>query len=120
MISALLGLQVIAPDSLDTQTMIFNPEKVVKRIGGPVLLPPDGQSLELRILIDHSLVEVFTEFGQTLTTRVYRAGPPKEADRKLYLFSLGGASKASDVEVYEMRSIWSKPEDIPEPTKVFS
>jgi len=114
-----IGLQVIAPDNLETQTMTFNADQVIKTIGGPIVLPPDGQSLQLRILIDHSLVEVFTEFGQTLTTRVYRAGASDAADRKLHLFSLGGDSRVSDIEVHEMRSIWSKPEDVPERTKVY-
>ncbi len=99
--------------------MTFDPNRVVKTIGGPILLPEDRQSLQLRILIDHSLVEVFTEFGQTLTTRVYRAEPPPEADRRLHLFSLDGDSRATDIEVHEMRSIWSRPEDIPEPAKVY-
>jgi sucrose-6-phosphate hydrolase SacC (GH32 family) len=112
-------LQVIAPSNLDTQTMTFDPDQVVKTIGGPVVLPPNGKSLQLRILIDHSLVEVFTEFGQTLTTRVYRAEPPEEADRRLHLFSLQGDSSVSEVEVYKLRSIWSKPEDVPEPTNVY-
>ena len=100
--------------------MTFDPSKVVKSIGGPISLPPGGHSLKLRLLIDHSLVEVFTEMGQTLTTRVYRASPPQTADQRLHLFSLGGASKATGVEIYKMGSIWSTEEDIPEQTKVYN
>ena len=118
-VSPTLSPQVIAPTNLDTHTMTFDPERVVKTIGGPVVLATDGQSLQLRIFIDHSLVEIFTEFGQTLTTRVYTAGPPAEAERRLHLFSVGGKSRASDIEVHEMRSIWSKSADVPEATKVY-
>lgn len=100
--------------------MTFRPADIVKSIGGPVVLPAGGQGLKLRILIDHSLVEVFTEMGQVLTTRVYKAGPPPQADDRLFLFSCGGASKATAVEVYGMASIWKKAADIPEPTKVYS
>ena len=100
--------------------MTFEPDKVVKSIGGPILLPPGGKSLKLRILIDHSLVEVFTEMGQTLTTRVYKAGPPEQSDERLFLFSLGGGSRATAVEIHEMGSIWERVEDVPEPTKVYS
>lgn len=111
--------QVIAPDNLNRSSMTFDPTKVVKSIGGPISLPPSGDSLKLRILIDHSLVEVFTENGQTLTTRVYRASPPETADQRLHLFSFGGGSKATGIEIYKMGSIWSKEEDIPEQTKVY-
>lgn len=100
--------------------MTFDPTKVVKCIGGPISLNPRGDTLKLRLLIDHSLVEVFTEMGQTLTTRVYKASPPEKADQRLHLFSLGGASMATGVEIYKMGSIWSKEEDVPEQTKVYS
>ena len=112
-------MQVIAPDNLDPTTKTFDPTKVVKSIGGPVDLPEGAESLSLRIFIDHSLVEVFTEMGQTLTTRVYRASPPQQADERLFLFSTGGASKATDIEIHKMGTIWSKEGDIPEPTKVY-
>ena len=110
---------MIAPDNLDQSSITFDPTKVVKSIGGPISLPPNGDSLKLRLLIDHSLVEVFTGIGQTLTTRVYRASPPETADQRLHLFSLGGASKATGVEIHKMGSIWSKEEDVPEQTKVY-
>lgn len=115
----LVSIQVIAPDNLDATSGTFDAEKVVKRIGGPVTLPASGDSCKLRILFDHSLVEVFTEMGQTLTTRVYRASPPQSADQRLHLFSLGGTSKATDVEAHRMRTIWPREEDIPEPSKVY-
>lgn len=115
-----MAFQVVAPDNLDPMSMTFDPTKSVKEIGGPIFLPPGGDSLTLRILIDHSLVEVFTELGQTLTTRVYRAGPPDQADQRLFLVSIGGASKATDIEIHEMGSIWTEESDLPDPTKVYA
>ncbi|MGC0327827.1 beta-fructofuranosidase [Streptomyces sp. SAI-170] len=37
-------------------------------------LPPEGATAELRLLIDHSAVEVFTAEGRTLTLRFYPVG----------------------------------------------
>lgn len=113
-------MQVIAPDNLDSASMTFEPAKSVKSIGGPIYLPAGGNALTLRILIDHSLVEVFTEMGQALTTRVYRASPPAQADERLYLYSVNGSSKATDIEIHRMGSIWSREADMPEPTKVYN
>lgn len=36
-----------------------------------------GTALTLRVLVDGSVLEVFTSTGDTLTTRVYRGHPPK-------------------------------------------
>ena len=108
--------QVISPDNLDTASMTFDASRVLKTIGGPIHIS-EG-SLQLRIFIDHSLVEVFTEHGQTLTTRIYRAAPPTNADQRLHLFAFGGEAVA-DVAAHLMKSIWSKSEDFPEPVKVY-
>ena len=43
-------------------------ESAVKRVGGPVYLSKDGE-VQLRVLMDHSVVEVFTGSGQALSTR---------------------------------------------------
>ena len=108
--------QVISPDNLDTASMTFDADRMVKTIGGPIHIAED--SLQLSIYIDHSLVEVFTEHGQTLTTRIYRAAPPTNADQRVHLFAFGGEAVA-DVAAHQMKSIWSKADDLPEPVKVY-
>ncbi|GBF95699.1 arabinanase levansucrase invertase [Raphidocelis subcapitata] len=48
-----------------------------RRCGGPLRwLPRGAASLRLRLLLDHSLLEVFTSTGEALSTRVYRGDAP--------------------------------------------
>ena len=106
--------QVIAPDNLDTSTMTFDRSKLVNSIGGPVHFGDKPTSLQLRILIDHSVVEVFTEHGQVLSTRVYCADIPAGATRGLYLVSFEGTASVSNIAAHELRPIWRRAEDVPE------
>ena len=47
------------------------------RVGGVLQRPPRaGQPLQLRLLLDATLLEVFTWEGEVLSTRVYRGRPP--------------------------------------------
>lgn len=79
------------------------------RAGGP-LSHPHGRPLNLRVLIDHSIVEVFAGSGEVLTTRVYRGAVPKESsDGGLALVSLGGSTEA-DVKAWKMETIWGHSE----------
>lgn len=60
-------------------------------------------TLNLRVLVDHSIVEVFAENGErVLTDLVY----PSLDSRGLAILAEGGTATL-DVDVYEMRSIWS-------------
>lgn len=43
-----------------------------RTVGGPLEPGPQGQELQLRIFLDGSCLEVFTDTGAALTTRVYR------------------------------------------------
>lgn len=71
-------------------------------------------NLQLRILIDHSVVEVFTEHGQALTTRVYCSDAPAGVARDLYLVSFDGTASVPKLVAHELRSIWRSVEDLPE------
>ncbi|MFF6914467.1 GH32 C-terminal domain-containing protein [Streptomyces sp. NPDC012466] len=42
--------------------------------GGSRRLPSEGHNVTLRILLDHSVAEIFTASGRTLTLRVYPVG----------------------------------------------
>ncbi|KAG2494571.1 hypothetical protein HYH03_007337 [Edaphochlamys debaryana] len=47
-----------------------------RRVGGKLLRPPAlGDALQLRVFLDSSLLEVFTDGGEVLTARVYRGVP---------------------------------------------
>ena len=78
-----------------------------RRIGGPVDWHP-GEALHLRIILDHSSLEIFTGSGEVLSTRVYRGAPLDREDSGLDLVSFGGASNVLSAEVYEMQSIWKE------------
>ena len=62
-----LFVQVCFSTQVDTDTHAFGWTGVTKAIGGEVSIA--GGSVDLRVLIDHSAVEVFTGCGQALTTR---------------------------------------------------
>jgi beta-fructofuranosidase len=68
-------------------------------------LPPAlvSKPVELRIFIDHSVVEVYAG-GRIVVTRVIPAGSRNEG---ISLWARGGAAKFSSVECWPMRSIWS-------------
>jgi levanase len=63
-----------------------------------------GDELDLRILVDHSIVEVFANHGErVLTDLVY---PAMDSDG-IALFAEGGTAVVQELVVKQMRSIWS-------------
>lgn len=98
--------------------MSFDQSKATRRVGGPIRLGNGGRSVGLRVLVDHSLVEVFTEHGQALTTRVYQSGAPTSAGEAVYFFARGGNAVVRDVVAHEMSSVWRSAEDLPESWRV--
>ena len=82
----------------------------LKTAGGPApdLLAPDTASIKLRILVDHSAVEVFTGGGAALATRVYRSGRGAPTpDAAPYLLAAdGGDAVAADVTAWRMQPCW--------------
>ena len=61
-------MQAIFPQQLDSNGG-FDAAASMRRIGGPIVMDKQRQGLHLRILVDHSAVEVFTGAGEALTTR---------------------------------------------------
>lgn len=86
--------------------------------GGPIILPPQGLSpaeLELQVLFDHSLFEVFALGGRALVaSRVY---PEDIADPQWELGLFGtagrGASVEASAEVWEMQDCWLEGSEAP-------
>lgn len=61
-----------------------------------------GEALDLRIFIDHSVIEIFANQRRSLASRIY----PDRADALgLRLYSRGGEAQAQ-VQVWQMGSIW--------------
>lgn len=44
----------------------------MRRVGGPTELAAGTDTCHLRVLMDHSCIEVFTGTGEVLSTRIYR------------------------------------------------
>ena len=59
--------QVIFSTQWDRNALSFGWDSVMKRVGGPIQM--HGDTVQLRVMVDHSAVEIFTGSGETLTTR---------------------------------------------------
>ena len=93
-------------EALDPSTMAFSlTAPTARTIGGRITQQP-GQPLQLRVLLDYSVLEVFTGTGEVLSTRVYRGTPPEGADAGLEFVAIDGTATLARVAAYEMKSIW--------------
>lgn len=59
---------MVFPTKLGSDSMIFNADADMKRVGGPVRLQ-SAQEVQIKVYVDHSAVEVFMSTGEALTTR---------------------------------------------------
>jgi hypothetical protein len=95
----------------------------VRLLGGLVVDGSTGkmsqQSLSLRMLLDGSLLEVFTDGGEALATRVYRtsstAASVPSSSSKLQVAAFGGAAQLCSCRVWEMESCWAEDGESEEP-----
>ena len=62
----------------------------------------EGEALELRVLIDRSVIEVFANGRQSLTQRVYPTRSDSTGGR---LFAVGGVARASVLEAWDMEPV---------------
>jgi sucrose-6-phosphate hydrolase SacC (GH32 family) len=68
----------------------------------PLRLPQSGK-LKLRVLVDHSSVEVFADKGQrVLTDQVF----PSASSDGVQLFAEGGRATVDSLNMWQMESIW--------------
>jgi beta-fructofuranosidase len=70
--------------------------------GGPFSLAP-GESLELRVFVDRSVIEVFANGRTCLTGRVY---PARSDSLGVQLFAQGGDARLLKLDAWSMVSIW--------------
>lgn len=67
-------------------------------------LGTEGDSVQLRVFVDRSVIEVFADDAVCLASRVY----PTRADADgLALIARGGKAIARSIDIWEMGSIWS-------------
>jgi fructan beta-fructosidase len=67
------------------------------------LIPLKNKKLQLHIFYDNSIVEVFVNGGEAVfTTQIFTA----RQNNGIVLFSTGGKSKFSSLDLWEMKSAW--------------
>jgi hypothetical protein len=100
-------------EALDPATMTYSLTAPGARRIGQQLLRPLGQPvITLRVLVDYSVLEVYTSTGEVLSTRAYRGVPPDAEDAGIEFVAIDGDAVLARVEAFEMRSIW-EPLDVP-------
>lgn len=62
----------------------------------------------MRVLVDHSCLEVYLSTGEVLSTRVYRGYPPPGADAGIDFVAFGGSATVHRWQAWEMRTIWKR------------
>ncbi len=63
----------------------------------------DRERLNLRVFVDHSIVEIFAEPDVWITSRVYPTDP---ASVGVKLLAYGGSAHVIALDMWEMASIW--------------
>ena len=89
--------------TLDVSQSSLSPDVVdVEPQTGPLELA-DDESLQLRIFVDRTVVEVFANGRQCLTKRIY----PSRADSLgLIAFAHGGGARLVSADAWEMKPVW--------------
>ncbi|KAL3140314.1 hypothetical protein ABBQ38_004579 [Trebouxia sp. C0009 RCD-2024] len=78
----------------------------LRRVGGPVEM--EAGDVRMRILLDHSCVEVYLGTGEVLSTRIYRGHPPEDADAGISFVSYGGTAHVKRCNAWTVKSIWKR------------
>ena len=79
--------------------------------GGPLALRATADVLEVRVLVDGSVIEAFWDGGRARTTS--RATPPAAAVQQLGLrVQASAAGVTADIDVWEMGNAWLDPVDM--------
>ena len=88
---------------LDVTRSSASPEVCNRESQRCTLNLPDGKLLELRVFVDHSVVEVFANSLHYLAKRIYPARPDSLG---VQAFSWGGDAKLRSLDAWQMGSIW--------------
>ncbi|KAG6525598.1 hypothetical protein ZIOFF_015560 [Zingiber officinale] len=85
----------------------------VKRVAGSIVPVLEGETLSVRILVDHSIVESFAQGGRRcITSRVYPTRVMQGVSR-VFLFNnaTGGGVTCKSLKVWQMNSAFIRPFD---------
>ena len=105
-----VGLKIRrSADGKKAVTISFNGKTLhVAGLDVPYKLPPDQETLVLRVFMDHSVLEVYAsnglaDSGRACITRVLDAAP---GDQGIALFARGGKGQCKSLSSWQMNSIW--------------
>ena len=77
-------------------------------------------SLQMRVLIDASCVEVYLGTGEVMSTRIYRGDAPRGSDSGVDFVAFNGKARVTHVEAWEMSSIWAREkQNLPRNSQIF-
>jgi beta-fructofuranosidase len=88
---------------MDRSRSSLSPDVTTDDAGGRLELE-DGETLQLRVFLDGSVVELYANGHACLTTRIY---PTRSDSLGIDAFVRGGSAKLKRLDVWEMGSIWT-------------
>ena len=88
---------------LDTTRSSTSPDVCTRESQSRDIALPYGRSVELRVFVDRSVVEVFVAGREYLAKRIYPSHP---GDLVVELFAVGGRATARSVDVWRMEAVW--------------
>ncbi|MCZ6680760.1 MAG: GH32 C-terminal domain-containing protein, partial [Candidatus Poribacteria bacterium] len=88
---------------LDTTRSSINPEVNNRESERCTFDHPYGQSVELRVFVDRSVVEVFADGRHYLAKRIY---PARSDSLDVQLFARGGKATVRSLDAWQMEAIW--------------
>lgn len=67
----------------------------------------EDEPVKLRVLVDHSCVEIFDGLGNVLSTRIYRGQEHADSGSTgIEFVAYGGVAHLVRVEAWEMGTVW--------------
>jgi fructan beta-fructosidase len=80
-------------------------EERLSSLGKQAPLTPSGHRIQLQLLVDRSSIEVFANEGKVSMSSCFL---PRQSNRGLELFANGGPARIRSLQVYELKSAWTK------------
>ncbi|KAK9850814.1 hypothetical protein WJX84_008045 [Apatococcus fuscideae] len=111
-------LEVVYPTDFDPASLAFTISDSTRRTGGAIDLNSKSSSIQLSIFVDHSVVEVFTDAGDVLATRVYRGADRAQQESAFSIVAQGGSVNVKELRASKMGTIWQQKQDLPEGTAI--
>lgn len=99
--------ELAAPMMAEAEASAAMEKQEPRRVGGPLSMS-QLENLHLRVIVDHSCVEVYTGSGEVLSTRVYRGigYAQNPCDPGIDFIAFNGTAVLERVSAWEMGSAW--------------